>query len=74
MLGIFFAAVGVALCVFCSRPTSGKDRREELAEEAKTKIPKVLDLIRQFVKSPSLTNEQKMRKSIERMSTENQLT
>ena len=74
MFGIYFAAMGVAIGVLCCRPTSGKGRREELAEEAKSQIPKVLDLVRQFVKSPSPTNELNMKTAIEMMSKGNQLT
>ena len=37
VFGIYFAAMGVAIGVLCCRPTSGKGRREELAEDQRAK-------------------------------------
>ena len=49
-------------------------KKEELEEGAESQIEKVLDQLRHFVKSPTPTNEENLRKGMKRMSKENQLT
>ena len=49
-------------------------KKKQLEEGAKSQIEKVLGQLRHFVKSPTPTNEENLRKGMKRMSKENQLT
>ena len=69
VLCVYAFALGVAIYLVFSR-----SKTEGLTEATKTKIQKVLGLVKKAVQDPTATNEENMRKGIKKMSHRNQLT